>query len=266
MSLLSKYFSNVRKIGKGGFGIVHYGEHNGQAYAIKELSYKNEEERKQIENEVIFLRSLKYGSHCNPHIACYYGSLVDSKNKKIYIVMEYIKGTNINSYIKKLSGDEKYNFCLYAIDCISRTLKFIHDGGLLYLDLQPENVLITSDKQIKLIDFGISCAYQQNSLGQVYCLQDAGVSAFRAPETSQYGVNTAATDVWLLGATIYYCLTGIPINSFYKNVYDRTNYVPLQTGLLLLDFIVNKCLELEMQDRITLDEIRSKLEYFNYLN
>lgn len=266
--MLQKFFSDVKKIGQGGFGTVYSGiaKANGKKYAIKMIKYKTSKDIAMIANEVDALKKLKYGEHCNPYISCYYGFFTDDKNKIAYIVMEYIDGTVISKYVSKLNPDERAEFCLFAVDCISRTLKDIHGAGIFYLDLQPYNVLVTGPKSIKLIDFGLSCSYQQDELGRIRCDAVEGVPGLMAPETDIYNVATDKTDVWLLGATIYYCLTGLFVNDFFEDIYESASYVPLRTQQPMLNFIVNKCLELEQQNRISVDEIRSKLEYYNYIN
>lgn len=126
-----------------------------------------------------------------------------------YYVMEYLAGGDLRSRIPKngMAADEALGY----IRQIADALKYIHTKNILHLDIKPTNIMFRHDDEAVLIDFGISKHYDDDGGGQTSSTP-VGISEGYAP-TEQYDREeissfSAATDIYLLGATLYTLLNG----------------------------------------------------------
>merc|ERR1711964_74691 len=85
-------------------------------------------------------------------------------------------------------------------------LKFMHEQNVIHRDLKPANVMITTEGQVKLVDFGT--AFDVSKLTKTIEQTLIGTPAFIAPEVIQRGKHTTSTDIWSLGVTVYKMITG----------------------------------------------------------
>lgn len=131
--------------------------------------------------------------------------LVSSKTKeKVGIIyLEYIKGVDLGKVrIENLSSKEKFSIIKQILDAI----EISHSNGIIHRDLNPNNIMITDDKQVKVIDFGICKINDMISTETVYAF---GTNAYSAPEVHQHSENaTEKSDLYSIGAIIYYLFTG----------------------------------------------------------
>lgn len=141
-----------------------------------------------------------------------------TENDTAYIVMEYLEGESLKQLLEKkgkLSLEETEQILLPVI----RALKPVHDEGIVHRDIAPDNIFITKDGKVKLLDFGAAryaAAMHSRSLTVIY-------KPGYAPE-EQYqsrGELGPWTDVYALAATLYRCITGItPDTSLERRVKD----------------------------------------------
>jgi len=132
----------LRKIGSGGFGQIYLGEEeiSGRKVAIKTLK----ESADIFENTKHEIHIISQFYH--PNIVTYHTTLLDGET--VYIVMEYCKKGSLSEKIvqKPIQLDE----ALYIVQTIAKTLKFVHDKGIVHHDVKPANILLAEDNQIKL--------------------------------------------------------------------------------------------------------------------
>lgn len=208
-------------IGQGGFGITYIGEQTslGRKVAIKEFFMKDFCRRDESTSEVTigtgankevvekckakFLKEARtIAGLDNPHIV----HVIDvfEENGTAYYVMDYIEGKNL-----KALGQIPEKQALSYIKQIADALKYLHSKNILHLDVKPANILIKQDGTAVLIDFGISKGYDNQ--GEQTTSTPAGRSKGYAP-LEQYSQDlakfTPATDIYSLGATLFYSLTG----------------------------------------------------------
>ena len=147
----------LRKIGSGGFGQIYLGEEeiSGRKVAIKTLK----ESADIFENTKHEIHIISQFYH--PNIVTYHTTLLDGET--VYIVMEYCKKGSLSEKIvqKPIQLDE----ALYIVQTIAKTLKFVHDKGIVHHDVKPANILLAEDNQIKLADFGIA---NSNGFTKIY--------------------------------------------------------------------------------------------------
>ena len=125
-------------------------------------------------------------------------------NNTAYIVMEYLDGKNLKTILREQNVPMPYERCISIIQDVCDALKAIHSEHILHRDISPDNIIICKDGTVKLIDFG-AARFSVNSETQMTIILKPG---FAPPE--QYDkVNRQGpwTDVYALGATMYYALT-----------------------------------------------------------
>lgn len=256
---MNEKYEKLKKLGEGGFGTTYkaINKQTDEIVAIKVIKIRNYQYFKDAEKEIKYLRILD----CHPHVSCYYDSSYYDNN--IIIEMQYIDGYTLDQYINFF--EKPYDLCLQIIEIINNTLIYIHSKDILHLDLKPNNILVDKKGILKIIDYDISCIKKlYDSCDEPCCVRNpAGTEFFMAPETYYDDVNFKSTDIWLMGATIYYLVTKKYIRTqkqIDNNIYDKV--FKLNTQNELLDLIVNSCLQINHLHRITSKEIDKLLKYY----
>ena len=184
------------QLGSGGYGVVYYAiDHllKCRPCAIKVIDHKNE--------EAFLLAQLSH-----PSLPAVYDCF-DVQNKW-YIVMEYINGETLRSLLStQKDGILSYHEVLNIAIQIANVFLFLHNQTpqIIFRDLKPENVMISNDQHIYLIDFGIARVYKT---GQNKDTTVIGSQGYAAPE--QYGSKqtTIQADIYSLGAVLHELLSG----------------------------------------------------------
>ena len=202
--LCIKDFVVEREIGKGGFGRVllvrKINDPLLRPYAMKVLRKADLLENRLMEGTILERNVLQRTNH--PFIVhLNYAFQTDSK---IYLVMEYLPGGDIYQLLKKNLRLCEETACFYIAEVIL-ALDYLHkEMNLIYRDLKPENVLLTSCGHIKLTDFGLS----KQTDGKTYTF--AGTPEYLAPEILLDTGQTKAVDWWSVGVLLYEMLAGVP--------------------------------------------------------
>lgn len=139
----------------------------------------------------------------DPHIVGIYD--VGEDHGLQYMVMQYVKGTDLKAYIKK-----HYPIPLpQVIDIMEQVLLAVataHAHGIIHRDLKPQNILIDENKNVKITDFGIAVAVSQDSLTQTNTLM--GSVHYLSPEQARGSIATKQSDIYSLGIILFELLTG----------------------------------------------------------
>ena len=139
----------------------------------------------------------------DPHIVGIYD--VGEDHSLQYMVMQYVKGTDLKAYIKK-----HYPIPLpQVIDIVEQVLSAVataHAHGIIHRDLKPQNILIDENKNVKITDFGIAVAVSQDSLTQTNTLM--GSVHYLSPEQARGSIATKQSDIYSLGIILFELLTG----------------------------------------------------------
>ncbi len=126
-----------------------------------------------------------------------------------YFVMEYLDGVNLKVLMKSMGGCLSVEFARQILVTLSRTLNAVHAEGLIHRDVSPENIFITREGQIKLIDFGATRLFVGEKSRSLSVVLKPG---FAPPEQySSKGSQGPWTDVYALCSTIYYCISGTAV-------------------------------------------------------
>ena len=214
-------------------------------WCLKEIR-KSEAGRDQIEYESLIQEAsiMKGLNHPNiPRI-----TTIEEDGDSIFIIMDYIDGISLKTYILK-NGRVSQDVAVRWMIQISQVISYLHNkrNPIFYRDMKPDNVMIRGNGDISLIDFGISVVIKED--GQVI-EKPLGTQGYAAPEQSKKGMLCdLRSDIYAMGKTMYYMLTGINPAQLPKgtNLRDVRELVPtISTGV---DRIVNKCIQLDPYKR-----------------
>ncbi|MEL7639646.1 MAG: serine/threonine-protein kinase [Solidesulfovibrio sp.] len=189
-------------LGAGGMGEVYRAEHVrlGRVAVVKMLKHfeGGGSAWKRFFNEAKIQAELNH-----PNIAVLYA--YDDSGAMPYIIMEYVDGLPIDVILKR-NGRMPPGLALNYFIKIVSTVSYIHKRGIIHRDIKPNNIKITSNGEIKLLDFGISKAsFSQNLTAEGKCL---GTDQYLAPEQLSGQSASVASDIWALGALFYEMVTG----------------------------------------------------------
>lgn len=126
-----------------------------------------------------------------------------------FIVMEFVDGTDLKTYIKDHHKDHHPIPNDTIIDIMSQILsgiEYAHSRGIIHRDIKPQNILMDSNGQVKITDFGIALAVSQHSITQTNSL--LGTVHYMSPEQARGGMATQKSDIYSLGIVLYELLTG----------------------------------------------------------
>jgi len=223
-TVLAGRYSVGTVLGKGGFGVTYlcYDLILGKKVAIKEFFPDSIACRttnrgavsatSQEDSESFAIYTQKFYEEAklvskfngNPNIISVYEFFYE--NNTAYFVMEALEGMDLKHYIAKNGGKLNEGETLFIIGNVLDALMVVHSAGVLHRDISPDNIYICKNGDIKLIDFGAArqvIGEKSNSLSVILKEGFAPIEQYQ-----KKGVQGTWTDVYALGATLYYTLTG----------------------------------------------------------
>jgi serine/threonine protein kinase len=124
-----------------------------------------------------------------------------------YLVMQYVPGMSFKEYLARKGGRIPYDEAVAIAMPVMDTLRAVHEVGLLHRDISPDNIYLSTSKQVKLLDFGAARQAMGDRSQTVSVILKAGYAPFEQYQTK--GNQGAWTDVYALAATIYRAITGV---------------------------------------------------------
>ena len=201
-----------RQIGQGAFGKVNLGLNvlTGRVVAIKSFKKSTEEKFKSNMKKVLYETNLMKNLN-HPNIT----KILEVFNDEDYmlIIMEYINGGNLFSFVKKRRKlSEKIAKFLFRQIILG--IKYIHSQNIVHRDIKLENIIIDFNNTVKICDFGIGKVLRSN---EELLYDKCGTPMYMAPEivlsSKKNGYRGFPVDIWASGITLYIMLTGnLPFN------------------------------------------------------
>lgn len=192
-------------LGSGGMAIVYRGRdlRTRRTVALKTLrpEYRRDPDaRARFRREA---RTLAFLHH--PNVARVYDLYED--NDAPWAVLEYVPGRSLKQEIAE-QGPFDVETTAHLLDQVAVALAHLHRRGLVHLDVKPQNLIVTPERTVKLIDFGLAqrAGQPQETIGGLAF----GTAAYLSPEQACGEAVGAATDVYALGCVVYELLTGAP--------------------------------------------------------
>ena len=253
------HYKILEKLGEGGMGVVYLAEDTKleRKVAIKFLPRHvagNSEERERFKIEAKAAAALNH-----PNIATIYA--IEESGDDIFIVMEFIDGIELKDKIKSepISTKEAINIAIQ----IAQGLETAHKKGIVHRDIKSQNIMITDDSKVKIMDFGLAKVRggtQLTKLGST-----VGTAAYMSPEQSRGEEVDHRTDIWSFGVFLYEMISGkLPFKGDYEQavIYSILNEAPEFNETISdeLKYIVSKALVKDKRDRYqTASEMLSDL-------
>lgn len=210
----SGIFDLLEVVGNGTYGQVYKGcfSKTGQLAAIKVMKV-TEGEEEEIKKEINFLK--KFSTHRN--IATYYGAFIkksrSGKDDQLWLVMEFCGAGSITDLIRSTKGCSlREDWIAYISREILRGLAHLHVNKVIHRDIKGQNVLLTDNAEVKLVDFGVSAQLDKTVARRHTFI---GTPYWMAPEVIACDENPDATydhksDLWSLGITAIEMAEGKP--------------------------------------------------------
>lgn len=196
-------FDVKETLGTGSFGRVRLVRQKttGNVFALKILSKSLILKTKQLEHIIAEKEILTSIQH--PFIVQLYGTMQDET--AIYLILEYVIGGEFFTHLRQANRFPNDTAVFYAAEVVA-TFDHLHRRNIIYRDLKPENLLIDSEGQLKITDFGFAKRIDPTAKTWTLC----GTPEYLAPEIILNKGHGKAVDWWALGILIYEMLVGYP--------------------------------------------------------
>ena len=245
--VLEGKYELIQQLGKGGMGAVFLAKDLKLEtfWAIK-IVEKKEHSPVDLLVEPNMLKKLEHPSL--PRITD-----IIQEEKYMYIVMDFIDGRTLEDIAAEEGTISEENLVEWAKE-ICNVLSYLHKqepNPIIYRDMKPANIMLTKDKRIKLIDFGIAREFKEDSSSDTTAL---GTKGYAAPEQYAKIQTDERTDIYGLGVTLYNLLTGKKPEQFLVGVKPlREIDTNFSEGI---EFIIKKCTQREPDNRYqSVDEL-----------
>lgn len=244
-SIVDGRYEILKEIGRGGMSIVYLAMDSRlkKSLVVKDIRKRSNSNHEILINSlVIEANMLKKLEH--PALPRIY-DIIETKNG-IYVVMDYIEGESLKEKLERehrVSAEEVVEWAKQLSD----VLAYLHNrkpNPIIYRDMKPDNIMLTPDGKVKLIDFGIAREYKSESSTDTTNL---GTKAYAAPEQIAGKQTDNRTDIYSLGVTLYHLVTGKSLSEPPFEIRPiRTWDSTLPEGL---EYIIQRCTQVEPEER-----------------
>ena len=258
----------TRELGRGGMGVVYLAHDPfiDRQVAIKTMLATPSDGSQNIEHhqKLFFNEARAVGKLMHPHIVSVYDAMWE--NEMCYMIMEYVEGSTLKEYCSEkalLPLDKVIKFIFQS----AKALGYAHQSGVVHRDIKPSNIMVSSNGDIKISDFGIA---------QVEGFADISASGsltgsvyYTSPEQISNELPTPQTDLFSLGVVMYELVAGkkpFKAENEYATFFKIANENPEPLGKLRQDVpeslerIVMQALEKDLAKRYqTGEQLASEL-------
>ncbi|XP_069482666.1 cGMP-dependent protein kinase 2 isoform X2 [Ambystoma mexicanum] len=216
----------IATLGVGGFGRVELVKVKNEnlTFALKCIKKKQIVDNRQQEHIHSEKRILE--ATVSPFIVKLYRTFKD--NKYVYMLLEACLGGELWSILRDRGSFDEPT-CKFCVGCVMEAFDYLHQMGIIYRDLKPENLLLDAEGYIKLVDFGFAKQIVSGQKTWTFC----GTPEYVAPEVILNKGHDYSVDFWSLGILVYELLTGNPP---FIGCDQMTIYNLILTGIEKKDF------------------------------
>ncbi|XP_017599747.1 PREDICTED: cGMP-dependent protein kinase 2 isoform X2 [Corvus brachyrhynchos] len=216
----------VTTLGVGGFGRVELVKvkNENMAFAMKCIKKKHVVDTKQQEH--IYSEKKILEQICSPFIVKLYRTFKD--NKYVYMLLEACLGGELWSLLRDRGSFDEFT-TKFCVGCVTEAFDYLHQIGIIYRDLKPENLILDAEGYIKLVDFGFAKKIGSGQKTWTFC----GTPEYVAPEVILSKGHDFSVDFWSLGILVYELLTGSPP---FSGADQMMTYNLILKGIEKLDF------------------------------
>lgn len=235
--ILEKKYEVIRVLGKGGMGVVYLCKDTKllNLWAIKEVI--NDTTNIDILAEANILKDLNHAG-IRRIVDVFY------ENDNIYMVQDYVEGQTLKEYVRVNGKMHTARIC-QIISELCDILGYLHNQNpvIIYRDIKPSNIMITTSGKIILIDFGISKIYNTDTEKDIVCAVSSG---YAAPE--QYGLGKCCrqTDIYGIGMLVYFMVKGRDPYTGIEPLLDENYEAGIDENLKIL---IQRCIQIDIVDR-----------------
>ncbi len=213
MALINDRYELRREIRRGGFGVTWYAWDTrlDMPVAVKEFSDPDPAHRQKFLREARTLARFS-GDRGIVNVRDYL-----EEDGKAYMVMEYLEGEDLSTYVDK-RGKLGFEETMRLLRPVMNVLDRLHEAQMLHRDVSPDNIRLTSDGEVKLLDFGSVTNLTNENLTMTVTVKPGYAPVEQYSGSAGIG---AFTDVYSMAATIYKCITGRkPMDSLARSFHD----------------------------------------------
>lgn len=258
-TVLQRRYQIDRLLGGGGMGMVYLARDqrlSNRPCAIKEMVDHFIDPQQRIEANEYFAREADTLAQLKHPAIPAITDRFDDQNRH-YLVMEYVEGRNLEEELALRGGPLPEGLVIDIARQLCDVLAYLHGlmPAIIYRDMKPSNVMLTGNGRVVLVDFGIARLFKAQRKGTMI-----GTLGFAAPEQYQ-GVADPRTDIYSLGATLHYVVTGRDPEKFPPFSFPPVRDLRPDISSNLAGAI-DRALKYEMADRpSTVQEFRDMLLY-----
>ena len=210
-SILHNRYEIQELVHTGGMGFVYLAKDKtlfDRLCVVKQVrdQLQSKEHQEKLEEEALRMAKLNH-----PNVAMILDHFVESSY--YFLVEEYIRGKTLSEVFEERDSPLQETGVLQWAKTICDVLIYLHSKGIIHRDISPDNIILTSDGSIKFIDFGTLRELREVTTGGTAGM---GKFGFSPPEQWQ-GRPEPRSDIFALGATLYFLLTGfLPLSREYQ--------------------------------------------------
>ncbi|MGH4050900.1 MAG: serine/threonine-protein kinase [Clostridium sp.] len=237
--ILDEKYEVIKILGKGGMGTVYLCKNIilGNFWAIKEVirNTKNID----ILAEANIIKGLNHPG-IRRIVNVFY------VNNNVYMVQDYVDGQTLKEFVEANGRMQIEKICRITSD-LCDIVGYLHNQNpaIIYRDIKPSNIMITTGEKIVLIDFGISKIYKNDAVVDTVCACSNG---YAAPEQYGAGKSCTQTDIYGIGMLIYFMLKGRPPFTGIEPLLEENYETYINENLKI---VIKKCVKIDIKDRYT---------------